>query len=94
MGQLLPLLETCSHQTAVLKLAGGGKCPFYFFFPILLIIEWRGGLGEFKKKILKLDVVKKGKPRAKKGLDILEMLERKRKKEGFSSTSPEGRWKI
>lgn len=93
-GQLLPLLETCSHQTAVLKLADGGKRPFFFFFspPILLIIEWWGGLGEFKKNP-QARCCQKEKPRAKMGLDILEML-KKKKKGGISSTSPEAGWKI
>lgn len=66
------LLVTCSHQTALLKLADGGKCPFVFFFsPRLLIIERCLGLGEFKK-ILELDEVKKGAKHVY--LDILEML--------------------
>lgn len=38
-----------------------------------------GVWGSLKKKILKLDVVKKGKPGAKRGLDILEMLKKRRR---------------
>lgn len=80
MGQLLPLLETCSHQTAVLKLAGGGKCPFYFFFPILLIIEWWGGLGEFKKKNPQARCCQKRKAKGKKGTGYLGDVGKKKKK--------------
>ncbi len=75
MGQLLPLLETCSHQTAV-KIGRWWKMSFFF---LLLIIEWWGVWGSLKKQILKLDVVKKRKPGAKKGLDILEMLKKRRR---------------